>query len=395
MELYTLNRMRKEERVQKWMLIISVCSAALVMLVLYLSSIPGESPARSAGPAAATDQQPVESGLEPLSSPTEEETVTTEAVAETEAVETLATSAAVGEDEAPEAETLTGSTVPEAGTVSGIVLRKGHDTPVRRLRLQLVDAQGEEVAACRSATDGTFLFKDIAPGKYYLKTISENFNYRRRPLVVGEEPVSGVRFQVLPNPPVVKIPRYSRFNPASELPSVGVNVFRFGKVAYRIYKLELAESFLNVISLDDLLNSDVSKLVPLETFDREYSYSVSFSERSDSIDLDVSKEGLYLVEAEAGGDSFRGLVSLGSLDLVTTQSGSTLQVMVLGLGSGGPTAMVKVAGEGLLCGEGSTDASGMFMVNLERRGVYEVLVSDGTSFAWALAEHKPTSLALR
>ena len=373
MEFDTLSRMRREGRRQQLMLLISLAVGALLMLALYFYANAERTPVAAEGPVVqAAAQQPPQRASEQ---------VAVEEVAEEPA-------AAVEESEPAGLETAA-----EDDTVAGIALRKGHNSPLRSLRLQLVDESGEVAATTRTGHDGTFRFAGLAAGKFYLETVSENFSHRKRPLIVGEGSQTGLRFEVLPNPPSVGFARYSHFKPGVELPSIEARVFRFGSVDYSLYKLELARSFINVVALDDLLAADVSGLEPVSRLERSYTYSVSFSERSDEIDFDVAEAGLYLLEARAGRERFRGLVSIGTLELVSKLNGSALEVIVLGLGGGTPDALVKVNQNGVLMGEGSTNAAGIFSVELGRRGVYEVLVSDGSSFAWAQADARPQTLA--
>ena len=380
MDLDTLNRMRSEGRRQQLMLLISLTIGALVMLALYFY-------AQNARTPAAAE--------EPLAQAVARETLTPveQQASVDEAAEDVYGASGEIADSPIEQISIEPGTEPGDDAVAGIALRKGHNTPLRSLRLQLVDESGEIAATTRTDRDGMFRFADVAPGKYYLETMSENFSHRKRPLMVGDGNLEKIRFEVLPSPPSVGFPRYSRFKPGVELPAIEATVFRFGSVDYSLYRIELAQSFINVVALDDLLAADVSGLEPVSRLERSYTYSVSFSEQSDEIDFDVTNPGLYLLEAKAGRESFRGLVSISSLELVSKLNGGTLEVVVLGLGGGNPEAVVKVNQGGVLLGEGSTNAAGIFSVALERRGLFEVLVSDGSSFAWAQAESRPQTLA--
>jgi hypothetical protein len=386
-----LERMRREERTQRLVLIAALAVAALLMGLLYVSTQlsgsrsaavepAGNDPVRETRAVAPTDEKPI---AEPDAASSRESPET--AVQESE---NLASAVRV-EGEAED------SGIADADVVAGIVLRKGHNTPVRRLRLVLTGEGGEEAATARTDNDGAFRFAGLPPGKYHLHTVSGNFDYRPLPLVVGKEPVRDIRFAVLPKPPSVNLPRYSAFRPGKEIPEIEVTIFRYGQVSYRVYKLDLAGLFINAASFDDLLRADVSDLDPLESLERGYSYSVAFSEESGRLSLDVSESGLYLLEASAGRETYRGLVSISPLDIVTTQSGSRLDVLVLGLGEGNLSALVKASKEGLLIGEGGTDAAGKFSLELGRHRDCELMVSDGLSLVFSTAELKPAALASR
>ncbi len=379
-----LEEMRREERTRNLILVGVAGAGVLVLAAIYLMSVTSD------GPEAALEQKMSEAPsiaeervAEPENEPVvESRAAEAEVVAEAEAV-------------AEESVSVEATEAREAAAVRGMVVRKGHNTPVRRLRLALVDDEGAEAAATRTGGDGCFSFKHVADGKYYLQTKSENFSHRRYPIVVAGESSEDIRFEVLPRPPRVDLPRYSAFRPDEQVAAIDVGVFRFGKVDYSVYKLDLSGSFINAASFEDVLKADVSSLEPVESFERRYSYSVAFSEESEKLILDTSAAGLYLVEARAGNDSFRGLVSLGSLDVVTTQSGSRLEVMVLGLGDGRPSALVKASNEGLLIVEGETDVSGKFVIELGRFRSCELMVSDGSSFVYATTEVEPKVLASR
>ncbi|HUX07424.1 MAG TPA: carboxypeptidase regulatory-like domain-containing protein [Acidobacteriota bacterium] len=380
-----LEQMRREERMRNLVLLGAVCAVVLLLAGLYLVSLPSGrqavSPERSISDAAPIAE-------ERIAEPEAEQVVETP-VAEQEAPAAVAESVA---EETVSAETVE---APEQVAVGGIVLRRGHNTPVRRLRLALVNDEGVEAATTRTGADGSFSFEGVADGKYHLQTVSGNFSYRRHPVVVAGGAAEEIRFDVLPRAPRVDIPRYSAFRPDEQVAAIDVGVFRFGRIVYSVYKLDLSGSFINAASFDDILSADVSTLESLEQFERRYDYDVPFSQESERLVLDASDPGLYLVEARAGSDSFRGLVSLGSLDVVTTQSGSRLEVLVLGLGGGTPSALVKASSDGLLIGEGETDAGGKFVIELGRFRSCELMVSDGSSFYFAATEIEPKVLASR
>jgi hypothetical protein len=381
MELEVLAKMRREARGQKILLLITFLVVSAVFLLFHLASLSVE---RSDDMEAA-GQQPGS----PAEPPVRVEQITEPKGGEQEAVaaDAVLEAAAAAKENAPVAnlegnDPLSGN----ACTISGVVLRKGHDTPVRSLRLRLVAESGKEAAVVRAGADGSFIIKAIEKGRYLLHTVSENFTYQPLPVTVAEIPLEGLRFEVQPNPPAVSVPRYIQFLDKDRRPSVTVGVFRFGSVDYKLFRLNLAELFNRVTTLEEILATDTSALEPVQSFRRSYSYPVAFTELSESLDFQLDEPGLYLLEASAGGRTFQGLISFGSLELAAHRKGDSLEVRVLG--DGGPGSIVKVIQDGRLIEQGPADFSGLFNAACGQGKALELMVSNGTRFGYA-AEPMP------
>ena len=369
-----LKRMRQEALIQRILIFASVAGVVLLIVMVNVFSYLGSRPATEnrAAPAATGRENP------------------TAAVAG-EAAD--AAGAAISPE--PPREDAAPADAPLPGLVAGVALRGGHGTPLPSLPLRLVDRAGEEVATTRTGADGAFAFRGLAPGRYYLETARRNFTYRRLPLAVAEAPVTGLRFEIRPDDPSVSLPRYLEFAHRSEVPRLELEVFRFGRVNYSLYRLDLGESFVNVASIDDLLETDLRGEVPLESFTRSYAYAVPFSVAGDRLDFDLASPGLYLLEARVGTRAFRGLVSLSSIAISTAQAGPTLTLAVRGRGNGAaqPGVLVKAVQGGRLLCEAGTDSNGVLNIDFQRPGTVELLVSDGNSFAFAAVEYRPRSVS--
>ncbi len=376
-------RMRQEALMQRILIFASVAGVVLLIVIVnvfsYLGSGPATenraSPARAAEAPRATSA-PAATGLE---NPTA--TVASEA----------ADSAGASISPDPPRENAAPADAPRSGLVAGVAVRAGHGTPLRSLPLRIVDRAGEEVAATQTGADGAFAFRGLAPGRYYLETARQHLTYRRQPLVVADSAVTGLRFEIRPDDPSVTLPRYLEFAHRSEVPRLDAEVFRFGRVNYSLYKLDLGGSFVNIASIDDLLETDLRGEVPLESFTRHYSYAVPFSVADDRLDFDLASPGLYLLEARVGTRAFRGLLSLSSIGISTAQAGPTLTLAVRGRSDGAaqPGVLVKAVQDGRLLCEASTDSNGVLNIDFQRPGTVELLVSDGNSFAFATVEYRP------
>lgn len=402
MDVNSLNQFRREGLVQRLLIVATVLGIGLLFLVINLFSSFFAQP-RSGEPAIEERQPVATSPQESMSAAatedadnvsyesTPENSVTPLSEEQTEYVEEPTIVAAT-----EIVETTTEAANKDHDIVAGIAIRSGHNTPLRSLRLRLINSGGKQVAVTRTGRDGSFAFSKIATGKYYLETVSENFSHRTKPIIVSDSAPSEVSFEVTPNAPAVKLPEYVEFRWGSEVPNLEVKIFRFSKVSYKLFQLRLSESFVNVTSVNDMLGADVSELSPLDEFSRRYTYSVSFSELTDKIDFDLDSPGLYLLEARAGTDSFRSLISVSELKVVTTQSGSILQVLVMGLATGAaqPSALVKAVQNGRMLSEYSTNSSGMVSVDFISDDVLELLVSDGRSFVYMPVSYHQPRLAI-
>jgi hypothetical protein len=379
MELETLAKMRREARDQKILLLITFVVVVTVFLLFHLAS---QSVERS-GDMEKADPQPGSRAETPVKveRTTDHAGVRPEADAAEEVLE-----AAAAMENAAAAKPKEDIPLPDGGSISGVVLRKGHDTPLRSLRLRLVAENGEETAAVRTGADGSFVIKGIEKGPYVLHTVSENFTYTPLPITVGEIPLKGLRFEVQPNRPAVSLPRYVQFLGDGRRPSVTVGVFRFGSVDYKLFRLDLDELFTRVTTLEEILTTDTSTLEPLQSFQKNYSYPVAFTELSESLDFQIDEPGLYLLEASAGGRTFKGLISNGSLELAARRKGDSLEISILG--NGGPGSIVKVIQDGMLIEQGPADFSGIFNVACRQGKALELMVSNGTRFSY-MAEPMP------
>lgn len=382
MDIDAIKKLRSEACRQKLMLTVTVAGTSLLVLLFYLSTlfsgmtdpVVKEKSAEAEGPPSQADsaeKHAVEQEVEDYENEVNEQ-VAESVETELEKSDELAVKAAEA----------------ELGRISGVVLRKGHGTPVRRLRLMLADGEKKTIAETRSGADGGFTFANLDPGRYILRTASGNFDYAKKPILLGDSAITDVRFEVKPHRPAVKIARYSHLGSGSEMSELSVGIFRFGKVSYKLYKLNPAASFEFVTTLDDLLEAHPSEYELLHEREKTYKYSVAFTELKDTLGFDVSEHGLYLLEARGGNESFRGLISVGSLSLEASRSDSELRIRVVGAGGAG--ALVKVMYQGELVGQGACDSEGMLSIPIDKKGNYELLAASGSNFAYSTSSGGPT-----
>jgi hypothetical protein len=279
----------------------------------------------------------------------------------------------------------------ELGKISGTVLHRSYSSPLPYISLRLLSLDRSASLAARADKRGRFTFADIPPGRYNLDAESPNFVFQPKPIEVEADSVSVVRFYAQPERMQVKIPAYSEFLWPSEVPRVEVKVFRFSKVAYRLYKLDLAELFVNLASLDELLRADTTTLRSMLTMIKEYTYNVPYSEATDVLHLELPKPGLYLLEAATEDSSFRGLISFTRIKVNAVRSSNTLQASVLPTDGGlaKSPALVKALRNGRLAAEEIVDSKGMFSIDVTGTADMELLVSDGESFVYVKSETEP------
>ena len=195
---------------------------------------------------------------------------------------------------------------PGAGTIAGIVIKAGTaiQQPLSNARLEL-SGGGGPVLITRTATNGGFVFSNLAQGEYRLAVTRDGFIRQElsKKIILGRgQQIQNIRFELDPAPTVTGRVLDSFGEAVSNIMVEALGRTydvrgnpRFARAAtavtddlgdYRIFWLDTGEYFFYAASAP----SDPSEPEPTRVFEPTYSPGVSTPDDAKSLRLDIGRE---------------------------------------------------------------------------------------------------------